>query len=277
MNKNFVIKELKLDEDNPMNGCQAISFVSTPAVTDSILEYFAKNNISVSFAQGKLPFFRYTASPDAETIPTSHAFCRQHAGKVYHVSEIKKFVRNHEWKNDSNFFHSFDGEGDAACEDQIFECRHWLQRVSSLSEVPRNKWSMLSEELENFEQNEELFFEFSAINPEKREVQGLALKSGDMIYRHNADGHGNKGYVWMSRDTVRKLAEKFGYNRAITLQHEKDITGAAILLNSWTEEDDENNCTKWYLKYKVVSDNLWQLIKDHKVKGYSIESIFTIS
>jgi len=271
-----VIKELKITDQDILFGVNAISFVSIPAVEDSILEYFTDNGISVAFKEGKLPFFRYTANPDPETISTSHEFCRAHAGKVYHISEIRAFQKNYEWINDSSFFANFNDSGDYSCDNQIHNCRHYLVRVSSINEVPRNKWHMLSAEIPNLPKADEIFFEFSEQNDEKHEVKGIALVSGKLIYRNNADGKGNSGYVYFSRQTVRILAQRFGKSNNVTLQHDKDITGACTLLSSEVIEDDVKNESVWLLHYKVADEGLWNQIKKHEVTGLSIEAVFPL-
>ena len=111
----------------------------------------------------------------------------------------------------------------------------------------------------------------------KREVQGLVLKSNQMIYRTNVDNEGNPGYVYFSRDTVRKLKENYGYNRSISLQHQQNVTGQAILLDSWLEEDDKLNETRWFVKYKIIGEKFWQQIVTKKVSGFSIEALFSIN
>jgi len=274
-----IIKELKLTENDVLFGfgAKAVSYVSLPAVEDSILEYFGTNGISVAFKEGKLPFFKYTAHPDPETIQTSHEFCRQHAGKVYHISEIRSFQKNHEWINDSSFFANFSDSGDDySCDNQIHNCRHYLVRVSSINEVPKNKLHLLSKEMPDLPKVDELYFEFSAISKEKHEVKGIVLVSGKPIFRLNADGKGNQGYVYFSRQTVRLLAEKFGNNNNVTLQHEIDITGSCVLLNSEIKENEDINETIWILHYKVNDESLWQSIKDKKITGFSLEAVFPI-
>lgn len=129
--------------------------------------------------------------------------------------------------------------------------------------------AVVEEKMESETIPENLSFQFSKLNTEKREVVGLALKSKQFIYRN--DILGNKGYIYFSRETIRKIYKKFGYNRTVTYEHEYNITGSVILMKSYLIEDDENNETRWMLKYKVVSDKLWKDIKDKIVKGFSVE------
>ena len=262
MSTPFVIKELKICDDNEGGGIQAISFVPEPAI-ETNFEYFASNG---------LPFFKYTAEPEPETIATSHDFCKRHAGHVFHISEIKSFAkqRDKSFIEESNYFADFKDEMDNYnIDQQLYNCRHYFARVSSLDEVPAGKRHLMKTNME-----EETYFTFAIQNEEKKQVQGLALKSNQLIYRNNADGQGNPGYVFMSRDTVRKLQRKFGFNRSITFKHREDITGNAILLDSWLVEDDANLDTSWFLKYQIIGEKLWQQVKNGYVRGFSIEAIF---
>ena len=81
--------------------------------------------------------------------------------------------------------------------------------------------------------------------------------------------------MFFSRETIRKIKEKYGFNRTITIEHAGDITGNAILLDSWLVEDEEKGQTEWYLKYKILNDKLWEVIKDEMVTGFSVEALFT--
>jgi len=172
----------------------------------------------------KLPFFKFYASPPL--ILNSHEFCKHKVSKndgglgvgYYHINEI-----NNEWSTDpstelimdnigKNWFTTFDGSN-ARVDGAIYNCRHMLLRASSLKEIPRSAidraitkgfWKKGID----FE-DEEMYFNFEISNPEKREVAGVVLRSGQMIYRADIAGKGS-GYVYFSRDTVRKLKEKYG-------------------------------------------------------------------
>lgn len=269
----FKIRELKVNEDDP-TGVQAISFVDRPAI-ETDFEYFAAQ---------LLPYFKYTAYPEPEVIATSHDFCKDHAGKIYHESEIKTWSSPSDpgWIKDADFFTNFQGdkggpnyEGNYSfnCDSQLYNCRHKLVRVSRKQDIPSNK-RHLEPTLEFIDQH---FVKMELLSEPKREVQGLVLKSNQMIYRHDVDGAGNPGYVYFSRETVRQLKEKYGYNRSISFMHRDDITGQAILMDSWLEEDDKLKQTQWFVKYKIIGDKLWEQIKSNNVKGFSIEALFSIN
>jgi len=274
----FSIKELKINEEDE-TGVQAISFVDNPAI-ETNFEYFAVGK--------KLPYFKYTAYPEPEILPKdqygnerSHEFCREHAGKVYHESEIRTWSdpTSSGWIEGVDFFTNFNGdtggpnyEGTYSfnCDSQLYSCRHKLVRVAKKADVPANKRS-LAPDIEFVEQH---FVKMEMLSELKREVQGLVLRSNQMIYRNDVDGEGTAGYVYFSKDTIKKLHDKYGFNRSISFQHRDDITGQAILLDSWLEEDDKE--TKWFVKYKIIGEKLWTMIQQKKVQGFSIEALFNI-
>ena len=267
--KKFCVKELKIDEENPALGIHAISFVERPAIQTEF-EYFAKDE--------PLPFFKYTADPEPEVIATSHPFCRKHAGHIFHVSEINSFEkqRDDSFIKDStgapikwfaNFKNTMENYN---IDQQLYNCRHYFLRVDSIDQVPKNKRSLMKSTLES----EDLFFKFEISNQYKKRVRGLVLKSHQLIYRGNADGQGNPGYVYMTGETVKKLQEKFGYNRTITFQHRETITGQAILMDSWLEEKEKD--VGWYMEYQIVGDALWAQVEAGKVKGFSVEMLMKV-
>lgn len=262
------IKELKIDEEDNETGVTAISFVDDPAI-ETTFQFFNKQELASS---AKLSYFRYDGPNDDKT----RDFCKKRAGKVFSSDEIKNWVNDPDFKSDqtavipeSNFFSQFDPNKGGPnyenllsfnCDAQMFGCRHRLIRVTQ----PPIKSPFSSQQ----------FVKFNFISEEKREVVGLVLRSNQTIPRLNVDGQGNPGYIYFSRATIRKLKEKYGWNRTVTLMHQENITGSVILLDSWLEENDTMNETKWFIKYKIVDNKLWSLIKEKKVVGFSLEALF---
>ena len=255
--RKFCIKELKLDDENPATGIQAISFVDTPAI-ETNFEYFAKNDTR----------WIWTASP--ETIDTSHEFCKKFNASNYPDGFTQKEINTKlaNWTNkktgqqdgfinDSNFFSTFnENVSNYRGDQQLFNCRHVFERVGVVKY-----------------EDESLFFKFEIMDKMKKRVRGLVLKSHQMIYRQDADGKGNPGYVFMTGETVKKLKEKFGFNRSISFMHRETITGNAILCDSWIEEKDD---VKWFMEYQIIGDSLWAQVESGKVKGFSVEMIMKV-
>lgn len=277
----MIIKEFIIGDDEDM-GVQATSLVDEPAILENF-EFFNKVKMGRLKDKEVEPgvrlgdFYEYTASPEPEIIDTSHEFCRKKAGFVYHISEINA------WGNmgstdrekfgfnlDSNFFKGFNGNtGSFQVNQQIYNCRHWLRKVNSINDIPKYKQKMFINK-----RPVDLSINFKVSDIEKREIEGMVLQSGQFIYRNDINGLG-EGYGFFTRETIRQLKEKYGMNRTLTIQHNEDITGKGILLDSYlTEENDE---TQWYMKWKIIDQGLWEVIKLGYVRGFSIEAFFDVA
>ena len=251
----FIIRELKINDDD-ITGVQAISFVENPAI-ETDFEYFAKqtniirsvSDIKISDLNSKYKWVM-SKETDKEVCPACVKWSqenpktlRQWIQTALPRVKVGTSVLNFTASGAHEPYNTF-------CEDA---CRCYLKLE------------------ENFEQH---FVKIEMASELKREVLGLVLKSNQMIYRNDVDGNGNPGYVYFSRDTVRKMKEKYGYNRNVSFQHRENIIGSAILMDSYLEEDD--NETRWFIKYKIINEKLWNMITNKNVKGFSIESLFSI-
>ena len=251
------IRELKID-DTEMTGVQAISFVDFPAI-ETNFEYFAAHK----------KIIRVPDDITKEDLDVKYRWVLNHDNEL----ENNVCPTCIEWSNQAPK-----------------TLRTWIS--TALPRVPVNTklvnvdmvvtgahepYNTYCEancgcHLEAVEENLEKNFnvEFKIDNAERREVVGCVLKSNQMIYRRDV-GNG-PGYVWFSRETVRGLMKKFGYNRNITFQHVQNRKGSVIMMKSWIEEKD--NETSWFVRYKVIDNNLWEQIKAGIVKGFSIEASF---
>lgn len=263
----MIIKECIINDEDE-TGVSAISFVNDPANEEFFTALNKEDLLDIELK--KSDFYMYTAYPLPDIIETSHEFCKKRAGKIFHISEIKAWnnlsVKENGFIEGSTFFSNFDGNGSANIDNQIYNCRHWFKRVPS-SKAPKYKQKLFK--AYNKQSTEKLEFKFSNIDVEKKEVVGLALKSGQLIYRN--DINGEPGYIYFSRDTIRRIHKKYGYNRSISLNHNEDATGQVILLASYIEENSDKNETRWSVRYKVLNDKLWELIKSNEVRGFSVE------
>lgn len=247
----MIIKQLVVNEED---GIQAISLVPDPAI-EANFYHFGRLKSRTPDMNAK---WKFTAFPDDEVVDTSHEFCKKHAGKVFTTQEILEWkkIDSPEFIPDSDFFDNFPSTSFAGS-DFIYNCRHYLERVDTFQ----------------IDMNAEV--KLSVNNVEARTIVGPVLISGKMIYRRDIDGLG-EGYVYMTRDTVRKLQSKFGFNRKATIDHMDDITGYLVMTKTWLEEDDEKNLTTWFVEYKVVNQKLWDLVKENKVLGFSIEAFLSV-
>ena len=106
-----------------------------------------------------------------------------------------------------------------------------------------------------------------------------------MILRRNDDG--SPYYVFFSKDTIRKMAEKFfklNKHNNTDIQHDWEITTNNTLLESWISESTYHDkaykfgfalpAGTWYLSYKINDEQTWADIKSGKLKGYSLAGNF---
>lgn len=122
------------------------------------------------------------------------------------------------------------------------------------------------------------------LNEEKRRVVGPMLIPNKLILR--VDEEGKPFYVYFSEDTVRQIAEKAIKEKLIdvvNLEHNPDMPVKAHMTSSWIKESDDDKSKMygmnvpngtWLAEYKIEDDNVWQMIKDGVINGFSIEGFF---
>jgi len=137
---------------------------------------------------------------------------------------------------------------------------------------------------ENFVALNKHEIELKEIDTEKRILMGAALVPNKQIYRRNAKNE--EYYIYFSEDTIRKASELFlmrsNQNNA-TYEHEKKLKGLSVV-ESWIIEDEKKDKSNlygfslpkgtWMISMKVNNDEVWNDVKEGKVKGFSIEGYF---
>lgn len=132
-----------------------------------------------------------------------------------------------------------------------------------------------------FDKNEPIKLQ---IDNEKRIVIGPVLIPNQLIYRRN----GNKEfYITFSKETIRALMEKFMRDKelSVNLQHEFTTENASIVesfiidreLGILPKHFSDLEDGTWICAMKIHSDKLWQLIKEGKLNGYSIEGFLSLA
>ncbi len=129
--------------------------------------------------------------------------------------------------------------------------------------------------------------QFAAVNNEQRIVMGPILVPDKKILR--VDGEGQPYHVFFTKDTVKKLAQNYlmkKYTDSATLEHDAKIKGVH-LVESWVKDgklDKSNNYGlnlpegTWVGMMRITDEKIWQdYVKEGKVKGFSIEGLFTHS
>lgn len=125
-----------------------------------------------------------------------------------------------------------------------------------------------------------------AADEEQRIVTGPAMLPNKMILRK--DENGNPYYVYFTEKTIKDIAEKvFEENKQnmTNIEHQSNNTNSDnTLLESWIVRDPEMDASKalgfevprgtWMVSYKINDDETWQMIKEGKLRGFSVEGYF---
>ena len=162
-----------------------------------------------------------------------------------------------------------------------YGCRHSWKAVYLYQKKPKKAKVTVT-----FMQKAELAskeFKFG-LNEDKKRVVGPMLVPNKLIMRMDAEG--NPFYVYFSEDTVRSIAEKAIKEKLIdivNLEHNPDMPVKAHMTSSWIKESDDDKSSMyglnvpmgtWMAEYKIEDDNVWQMIKDGVINGFSIEGFF---
>jgi hypothetical protein len=126
---------------------------------------------------------------------------------------------------------------------------------------------------------------FAIQDEDERIISGPLMLADSPIYRNDERG---EYYVTFSKDTIKQIAQKFfrkGYQNNVNLMHDDGqmLTGLTMFESFIT---DKNRGIKpmdsfadvpdgsWFGSFKVDNAGAWDLVKDGKVKGFSIEGVF---
>lgn len=134
-----------------------------------------------------------------------------------------------------------------------------------------------------FSENTEV--KFSSIDDEKHIVSGPALITDMPIYRRNDDGY--EFYVRFSAEAIENMAIRFFGDTSNTngnVMHQVDVDGVTYF-ESYIINKERGLCPtefsdlpdgSWCVSAKINNDEVWKLIKDGTLKGFSIDATLTI-
>jgi hypothetical protein len=127
--------------------------------------------------------------------------------------------------------------------------------------------------------------ELKEVDAEKKIIMGAALVPNKQIYRVNPKTK-EEYYIYFSEDTVRQASELFLMNsnqNNATYEHDKKLKGMSVV-ESWIIDDSKTDKSRfygfdlpkgtWMISMKVNNDEVWNDVKEGKVKGFSIEGYF---
>lgn len=122
---------------------------------------------------------------------------------------------------------------------------------------------------------------------DQRIVVSPAMIPDKMIPRK--DDKGNIYYVYFSKDTVAKAAEylmKYNKQSHSNVNHQRIYSNDMYVMESWIKESQNDKSTDygfgdlpegtWFVKFRIMNDDVWNKIKKGELKGLSVEGDFLL-
>ena len=181
-------------------------------------------------------------------------------------------------------------------------CTHYFQKLKVFRGDTGNKVIILTNEVDNEEERNAMKSQNAnqpgplgsipnnarvnfSMDDDKRMVLGPLMVPNKFILRRDEDG--NPFYIFFSRKTIRKMAEKFfkeGNNNNTDINHNENITNENTLVESWISESVQHDKAykygfqlppgTWYVSYKINDDETWEKIKSGELRGFSLAGGF---
>ena len=124
-----------------------------------------------------------------------------------------------------------------------------------------------------------------ALDEDKRIAVGPIMIPNKMILRRDEDG--NAYYVYFTKKTIAKMAEKFLANNKhnnTDIEHDGNVKTENTLLESWITADMVRDKAAtygfavppgtWMASYKINNEADWQAIKEGNIRGFSLAGNF---
>jgi hypothetical protein len=135
-------------------------------------------------------------------------------------------------------------------------------------------------------QSEKMSFEIQ--DEEERIISGPLMLADTPIYRYDSSG---EYYVVFTADTIKKIAQKYfkkGYQSNVNLMHDNGMTVEGVtMFESWIVDEkrgikamkgfEDVKDGSWFGSFKVENEDVWELVKEGKLKGFSVEGVFNYS
>jgi hypothetical protein len=128
---------------------------------------------------------------------------------------------------------------------------------------------------------------FAVADEDKQILVGAAMVPNKMIHRY--DDLGNMYYVYFSKSSIRKMADRFLKQKRTdetSIEHNGIKLGSdkVYITESWVSEDpikDKSNMYgfelpsgTWFVQMRVEDKKIWKLVKDNMLTGFSVEGLF---
>jgi len=165
-----------------------------------------------------------------------------------------------------------------------FGCRHrWTKKYVYRKKNDRllETAGLLLADNQNFSSEK---YDF-ALDGEQQMVVGPLMIPEKLIFRVDKDNE--PYYVYFSKETIKQIAQKMMKEKLldrVNLEHDMDSPVDSYMVESWLVEDRLKDKQQaygfdypagtWMGMYKVDNPEHWEMVKQGKVKGFSIEGYF---
>jgi hypothetical protein len=127
---------------------------------------------------------------------------------------------------------------------------------------------------------------FAIQDEDEQIITGALMLADKPIYRNDENG---EYYVVFTKDTIKQIAQKFfakGYQSNVNLMHDsgQQLQGLTMF-ESWITDSkrgiqamkgfEDVPDGSWFGSFKVNNPEVWKMIKEGKVKGFSVEGLFS--
>lgn len=127
---------------------------------------------------------------------------------------------------------------------------------------------------------------FAIQDEDQHIITGALMLADTPIYRNDENG---EYYVIFSKDTIKNIAQKFfakGYQCNVNLMHDSgQILDGLVMFESWIVDRargvqpmkgfENVPDGSWFGSFKVNNPEVWKMIKDGLIKGFSVEGLFS--
>jgi len=223
--------------------------------------------------------------------PAERNFCKSmlRLNKFYTIEEIEQMSRRIDtgFRHNNQSYSLFDYKGGV-------NCKHYWEEVELYKEgretvviqkgrASGNAGQVASAANDYWRYEGSSQFAFS--DDDEMIVVGPAMIPDQLILRKDADGI--PFHVFFSKDTVKKIAEKFfkemKHNNT-DINHDDNITKNNTILESWIVEDTKKDKSAmygfelpvgtWMTSYRINDEDTWNKIKAGELNGFSVTGEF---
>ena len=233
--------------------------------------------------------YKYSGPRDSKT----RTFCKRllDLDLMFRKEDIDKLTLQGANSSEFGYYNIFDYKGSYGCRHKWNKQYVYRKKSTGLLEVA----ALLADEQAKTKRNinnPQQVSEFSkptkfkfATDDEQMRVVGPLMLPDKLILR--VDQEGEPYFVYFTEETIREIAYKMMKEKKldeVNLEHNQSDTVKGYLEETWIVEDPLNDKQNafgfdfpkgtWMGQYKIEDPEVWKMVKDGTLTGYSIEGYF---